>query len=44
MDSVNAFKGSLDTFWITIGSQDVLYDWEAYFKTRNGVGNNMFAV
>ena len=34
VDSVNAFKGNLDTFWI---SQDVLYDWEADFKTGTRV-------
>jgi hypothetical protein len=34
VDSVNAFKGSLDKFW---NSQDVLYDWEADFKTGTGL-------
>jgi hypothetical protein len=34
MDSVNAFKESLDTFW---NSQDVFYDWEADFKTGTGL-------
>ena len=34
LESVNAFKGSLDKFW---NSQDVLYDWEADFKTGTGL-------
>jgi hypothetical protein len=34
VDSVNAFKGSLDRFRI---SQDVLYDCKADFQTETGV-------
>ena len=43
MDSVKAFKGSLDTFWI---SQDFFYDWEAGFKTGTGliILHNVYAV